>query len=76
MTSHAAKEQTPGIGRAGGEVPPVHTIHDGVESWTDTCSCEAEPRWQALADELERTARASTTNDATHDASRGATASD
>ena len=29
------------------------SLHADVETWTDTCSCEPEPRWQALAEELE-----------------------
>jgi hypothetical protein len=33
-------------------------LHADVETWTDTCSCEPEPRWQALAEELEAHARA------------------
>jgi hypothetical protein len=28
-------------------------MHTDVETWTDICSCEPEPRWQALAEELE-----------------------
>ncbi len=29
------------------------SMHDNVETWEDCCVCEPEPRWQALADELE-----------------------
>ncbi len=29
-------------------------MHEGTEVWTDTCSCEPEPRWQRLAEEPER----------------------
>jgi len=28
-------------------------LHDDVESWDDTCSCEPEPRWQAVEEENE-----------------------
>lgn len=29
------------------------SIHEGVETWSDIpCSCEAEPRWQAVEEEL------------------------
>jgi len=28
-------------------------LHQDVETWCDTCTCEPEPRWQAVADELE-----------------------
>lgn len=26
-------------------------MHDDTQTWDDTCSCEPEPRWQALEDE-------------------------
>jgi hypothetical protein len=33
--------------------PRRHTsMHEGVAPWCDCCSCEAEPYWQAVADEL------------------------
>lgn len=32
--------------------PSVQTMHDHVETWDDICSCEPEPRWQAVADDL------------------------
>jgi hypothetical protein len=28
-------------------------MHEGVEIWEDCCVCEAEPRWQKLAEQLE-----------------------
>lgn len=30
------------------------SMHEDVPIWCDCCSCEAEPRWQELADQLER----------------------
>jgi hypothetical protein len=27
-------------------------MHDGIGVWCDCCSCEAEPRWVAVAEEL------------------------
>lgn len=36
---------------------PPRSMHDGVETWCDTCSCEPEPRWAALGEELQREAR-------------------
>ena len=27
-------------------------MHEGVAVWCDCCSCEAEPRWAALAKEM------------------------
>jgi hypothetical protein len=27
-------------------------MHDGIAVWCDCCSCEAEPRWVAVAEEL------------------------
>lgn len=36
------------------DVSPVATMHDNVETWDDVCCCEPEPRWQAVADELEQ----------------------
>jgi len=35
--------------------PPAdkpRSMHDRVASWCDCCTCEAEPRWAALADQL------------------------
>ena len=28
------------------------SMHDGVQVWCDCCSCEAEPYWAELADEM------------------------
>ena len=28
------------------------SMHEGVASWCDCCSCEAEPYWVAVAEEL------------------------
>ncbi len=28
------------------------SMHDGIAVWCDCCSCEAEPYWAELADEL------------------------
>ncbi|WP_096363961.1 MULTISPECIES: hypothetical protein [Thiohalobacter] len=28
------------------------SMHDGIAPWCDCCSCEAEPYWQAVAEEL------------------------
>jgi hypothetical protein len=28
------------------------SMHDGIASWCDCCSCEAEPYWVAVAEEL------------------------
>ena len=28
------------------------SMHDGIGVWCDCCSCEAEERWAALADEM------------------------
>jgi hypothetical protein len=28
------------------------SMHDGVAVWCDCCSCEAEPYWVAVAEEL------------------------
>jgi hypothetical protein len=71
MNSSPANEKPFVSGSAADEVPPIHTIHDDVESWTDTCSCEPEPRWQAVAEELERAARSDRVRDATHDGGAG-----
>jgi hypothetical protein len=27
-------------------------MHEGIAVWTDCCSCEAEPHWAALAEEM------------------------
>lgn len=34
------------------------TMHDATEVWDDICVCEPEPRWQALAEELEEQEKA------------------
>jgi len=31
------------------------SMHEDVPVWADCCSCEAEPYWQALADEQNET---------------------
>ena len=28
------------------------SMHDGIAVWCDCCSCEAEPYWAELADEM------------------------
>lgn len=28
------------------------SMHDGIAVWCDCCTCEIEPYWQAVADEL------------------------
>jgi len=28
------------------------SMHEGIAVWCDCCSCEVEPYWQAVADEL------------------------
>jgi hypothetical protein len=28
------------------------SMHEGIASWCDCCSCEAEPYWAAVAEEL------------------------
>jgi hypothetical protein len=48
----------PSPSQLAGECGNPRMLHAGVETWTDTCSCEPEPRWQALAEELEANARA------------------
>ncbi|HOA74633.1 MAG TPA: hypothetical protein PL151_02055 [Phycisphaerae bacterium] len=42
--------------------PACRSMHENVETWEDTCVCEPEPRWQALAEEL---AQNEQSNDAT-----------
>lgn len=37
---------------------PCKNMHEGVEVWEDTCVCEPEPRWRALAEELEESDKA------------------
>lgn len=33
------------------------SMHDGVEIWEDDpCACEAEPRWEAVREEMEEEA--------------------
>lgn len=35
------------------EKKPI-SMHEDVPIWADCCSCEAEPYWQALAEEQEK----------------------
>lgn len=48
-----------GKGEAPRPAPPAKrkakkraNMHDGIGVWADCCSCEAEPRWAALAEEM------------------------
>jgi len=59
-------------GPAADPAPPVRTMHDDVQSWTDSCSCEPEPRWQAVAEALEEQARAGSRASTTPDGGSGA----
>ena len=47
--THDPQRTTDGPGHGG--CRRARGLHDDVETWTDTCSCEPEPRWQAVADE-------------------------
>jgi len=38
--------------REGRRVDPVVSMHRDVPTWCDTCCCEPEPRWQAVAEDL------------------------
>lgn len=42
--------------REGGAREP-RSMHEDVPTWCDCCSCEAEPRWQAVEDEMEEDRR-------------------
>lgn len=33
------------------------SMHEDVPTWCDCCSCEAEPRWQAVEDEMDEECR-------------------
>ena len=57
MNPGTEKEQPPLGAPIADHARPFHTIHDDVETWTDTCSCEPEPRWQAVTEELKRQAQ-------------------
>lgn len=37
---------------AGGRKARSMSMHDGIAVWCDCCSCEAEPYWAELADEM------------------------
>jgi hypothetical protein len=32
--------------------PRQTSMHDGIAVWCDCCSCEAEPYWQEVAEDL------------------------
>jgi hypothetical protein len=46
-------------------------MHRDVASWCDTCTCEAEPRWAAVGEELGMTEPSSDMPDEGADGSRG-----
>jgi hypothetical protein len=43
------------------------SMHEDVPVWADCCSCEAEPYWQALADEQEEHKAEHASEEARHD---------
>ena len=53
VKTNGSKHESPASGQEQNQSKHFRTIHDHVETWTDTCSCEAEPRWQAVKEELE-----------------------
>ena len=38
--------------RAGPKKRKRANMHEGIAVWCDSCSCEAEPYWAAVAEEL------------------------
>jgi hypothetical protein len=74
MNAGSADEQQPNEQPADA-APQFRTMHDDVETWTDTCSCEPEPRWQAVAEALDEQTRASLITDAMPDANSSANGS-
>lgn len=32
--------------------PMTKSMHDGIAVWCDCCSCEAEPRWVEVAEQM------------------------
>ncbi len=46
-----ASTRRPGIA-ADGKRRKSLSMHDGIAVWCDCCSCEAEPYWVAVAEEL------------------------
>ena len=53
MTENHTDPQTPTGDPHEHKPRPPKSLHANVETWTDACSCEPEPRWQAIAEELE-----------------------
>lgn len=54
MSSSEAHDDTKRESSAAGQPAGARSMHDNVETWEDCCVCEPEPRWQALAEELEQ----------------------
>lgn len=50
----ATREKTPSAVPDATKKPaePPRSMHDRIATWCDCCTCEAEPRWAELADEL------------------------
>ena len=48
MTDTEAERAAPGTGGYRRRL----SMHEGIASWCDCCSCEAEPYWVAVAEEL------------------------
>jgi hypothetical protein len=34
------------------QTKPRLNMHDGVADWCDCCVCEAEPRWEKVAEQM------------------------
>ncbi len=52
-------EKKPAADQGPADAPPRRplSMHEDVPLWCDCCSCEAEPRWQAVEEDLQRERR-------------------
>lgn len=49
---HAEPPREESLGAAGVTDRRPLSMHEGIAAWCDCCSCEAEPYWVAVAEEL------------------------
>lgn len=48
----AANQAGTDVAPTGGQRRKRANMHEGKAVWCDCCSCEAEPRWAAVAEEM------------------------
>jgi hypothetical protein len=52
MAAQSEATADPSTAPAGQPAKKRTSMHDGIAAWCDCCSCEAEPYWVEVAEEL------------------------